>query len=89
MHIVWNEDNRPYENSIRGDFGNAIIVVAPLPNGLYSVRLHKDEQVKWFGPLADGLILDWPLLGPLVRATVISANRNASLLLTKGVWKHP
>lgn len=92
VHIVWNEHFKDYKNCIRGDFGNALIVISPMTVNcnLYSIQIYKDDQVKFFGPLLHGMILHESALAPLVRATLINANRCASLILShKGQWRHP
>lgn len=78
MHIVWNEHDRDYQiGTIGGDFGNAQIVVSPLPNGLYAIRVYRDAKVPYFGPLFDGMVVSQAILGPLVRATAINAFRRS------------
>ncbi|CAG8473524.1 8582_t:CDS:10 [Paraglomus occultum] len=77
VHIVWNEHWRDYKkNTIKGDFGNAVIVVNPLPNGLFSVDVHRDSKVTMFGPISQGMVVSKTLLGPLIRATAVQAFRN-------------
>ena len=77
--VVWNEHHRDYRPSLlmgRGDFGNAVLVVTPVPSAqLYRISIWRDERVPPFGPLFDGCLLGRGLLAPMVRATVISANR--------------
>lgn len=46
MHIIWNEHSRDYRfDTIGGDFGNAQIVITPLPNDLYAIDLYRDKLV--------------------------------------------
>ncbi|KAG1471230.1 hypothetical protein G6F56_002246 [Rhizopus delemar] len=76
VHIVWNEHERDYRtDTIGGDFGNAQIIVKPLPNSLYFVQIHRDSKVPYFGPLYDRMIVSQASLGPLVRSTAIDAFR--------------
>ncbi|ORX55802.1 hypothetical protein DM01DRAFT_1335187 [Hesseltinella vesiculosa] len=76
VHIVWNEHNRDYHvGTIGGDFGNAQIVVTPLPDGLYSIHLHRDPKIPMFGPLFNQMTVSHATLGPMVRATAIAACR--------------
>ncbi|KAI9315822.1 hypothetical protein BX666DRAFT_1859621 [Dichotomocladium elegans] len=76
VHIVWNEHERDYRiGTIGGDFGNAQIVVNPLSNGLFAIRVYRDEKIPHFGPLFDRMVVSQATLGPLVRATAINAFR--------------
>ncbi|KAI8093558.1 uncharacterized protein BX664DRAFT_295379 [Halteromyces radiatus] len=76
VHIVWNEHSRDYRvGTIGGDFGNAQIVVTPLSDGLYSIQVYRDPKLPYFGPLFDEMVVSRATLGPLVRATAISAFR--------------
>ncbi|KAI9252129.1 hypothetical protein BY458DRAFT_359294 [Sporodiniella umbellata] len=76
VHIVWNEHEREYRtDTIGGDFGNAQIIVKPLPNNLYFIQIHRDSKVPYFGPLYDKMIVSHASLGPLVRSTAIDAFR--------------
>ncbi|OBZ91240.1 Ral GTPase-activating protein subunit alpha-2 [Choanephora cucurbitarum] len=48
VHIVWNEHDRDYRiDTIGGDFGDAQIIVTPLPNSLYSIQVYRDPKVSW------------------------------------------
>ncbi|CAI2195105.1 5398_t:CDS:10, partial [Funneliformis geosporum] len=77
VHIIWNEHYRDYrKGTIGGDFGNAQIVISPLPNGLYNVDIYRDSKIPPFGPLLHGMIISRSVLGPLVRMTAIQAYRN-------------
>ncbi|KAI8144750.1 hypothetical protein BJV82DRAFT_606134 [Fennellomyces sp. T-0311] len=76
VHIVWNEHDRDYRiGTIGGDFGNAQIVVTPMANGLFAVRVYRDPKIPYFGPLFDRMVVSQAILGPLVRATAINAFR--------------
>ncbi|KAJ3191793.1 Ral GTPase-activating protein subunit alpha-2 [Irineochytrium annulatum] len=78
VHIVWNEHYREYrKNTIGGDFGNAVIAITPMSNGLFSVEITKDQKVPSFGPLLNRSVVSKRALGPLVRATSINAYRSA------------
>jgi hypothetical protein len=78
VHIIWNEHYRDYRfDTIGGDFGNAQIVVSPLPNGLYAIDTYKDETVASFGPLQCRSIISKECLGTLVRCTALNAYRAA------------
>jgi Rap/ran-GAP len=78
VHIIWNEHYREYKwDTIGGDFGNAQIAVTPLQNGLFSISIYRDPAVAPFGPLHHRAVVTKSLLGPLVRATAINANRAA------------
>ncbi|CEP09769.1 hypothetical protein [Parasitella parasitica] len=76
VHVIWNEHDRDYKmDTIGGDFGNAQIVVTPLPDGLYSIQVYRDGKIPYFGPLFDRMIVSQPILGCLVRSTAINAFR--------------
>ncbi|EPZ35432.1 Rap GTPase activating proteins domain-containing protein [Rozella allomycis CSF55] len=46
IHIVWNENNKPYKpNTISGDFGNVVIVINPLKSGLFAIDVYRDQKV--------------------------------------------
>ncbi|CAO3694673.1 unnamed protein product [Rhizopus microsporus] len=76
VHIVWNEHDRDYKiNTIGGDFGNAQIIIKPLPNNLYLIKVYRDSKVPYFGPLFDKMIVSEASLGPLIRSTAIDAFR--------------
>ncbi|KAG2213103.1 hypothetical protein INT47_011252, partial [Mucor saturninus] len=76
VHIIWNEHDRDYRtDTIGGDFGNAQIIVTPLPAHLYRVQIYRDSKIPYFGPLFDRMIVSQATLGPLVRATTINAFR--------------
>ncbi|KAI7906537.1 uncharacterized protein BX663DRAFT_496797 [Cokeromyces recurvatus] len=76
VHIVWNEHDRDYRiGTIGGDFGNAQIIVTPLPDNLYSIQVYRDSKIPYFGPLFDQMVISQPILGSLVRATAINAFR--------------
>ncbi|KAI9484408.1 hypothetical protein BDB00DRAFT_148787 [Zychaea mexicana] len=78
VHIVWNEHDRDYRiGTIGGDFGNAQIVVTPMENGLFAIRVYRDPKIPYFGPLFDRMVVSQSILGPLVRATAVSAFRAA------------
>ncbi|KAJ3260663.1 Ral GTPase-activating protein subunit alpha-2 [Boothiomyces macroporosus] len=91
VHIVWNENRRDYKyDTIGGDFGNAQIIVTPLPNGLYAIDTYRDDQVQSFGPLQSRNMITKECLGPLVRKTAIQAYRAAlSVDVTPGMETHP
>ncbi|KAJ3289654.1 Ral GTPase-activating protein subunit alpha-1 [Borealophlyctis nickersoniae] len=78
VHVVWNEHFRDYRrNTIGGDFGNAQIVVTPMPDGLYAIEVCRDGKVPTFGPLQNRMTVSKAALGPLVRATAVNAHRAA------------
>ncbi|XP_041353753.1 ral GTPase-activating protein subunit alpha-1-like isoform X2 [Gigantopelta aegis] len=76
VHIVWSEHSRDYRRGIiPTEFGDVLIVIYPLPNGLYRIQIDRKPEVPYFGPLFDGAILDRLVLPGLVRATAINASR--------------
>ncbi|XP_067682813.1 ral GTPase-activating protein subunit alpha-1-like isoform X5 [Haliotis asinina] len=76
VHIIWSEHVREYRRGIiPTEFGDVIIVIYPLPNGLYRIQINRKQEVGYFGPLFDGAIVDHLVLPGLVRATAINASR--------------
>lgn len=75
VHIVWSEHSRDYRrNIIPTEFGDVLIIIYPLPNGLFRIQINKKPDIH-FGPLFDGAIVDAKILPCLVRATAINASR--------------
>lgn len=84
VQIVWTEHSREYRRDIiRSNVTEVVIVIVPLVNGLFSIRLLCDPTFPLLGPLFDGAIVDKNNLAPLVRATAIHASR-ASLTRKDG-----
>ncbi|KAJ3145195.1 Ral GTPase-activating protein subunit alpha-1 [Geranomyces variabilis] len=78
VHIVWNEHHRSYRRgTIGGDFGNAQLIVTPLPDGLYSITVLRDLKVPAFGPLHGPTVVTRRILAPLLRHTALNAYRAA------------
>ncbi|CAF1045593.1 unnamed protein product [Rotaria sp. Silwood1] len=76
VQIIWTEHYHEYDRSIIASaFGDVLIVIHPLPNGLYRIKIDKTSQTTNFGPLFDGAIVDKLILPELVRATAINASR--------------
>ncbi|KAK7504780.1 hypothetical protein BaRGS_00003808 [Batillaria attramentaria] len=82
VHIVWSEHSRDYRRGIiPTEFGDVIIVIYPLTNGLFRIQINRKPEVPYFGPLFDGAIVDHLVLPGLVRATAINASRIKRSLL--------
>lgn len=82
IHIIWSEHTRDYRRGIiPTEFGDVLIIIYPLPSGLYRIEINKKAEVPYFGPLFDGAILDRKVLPGLVRATAINASRVKRSLL--------
>ncbi|CAF3004104.1 unnamed protein product [Rotaria sp. Silwood2] len=76
VQIIWTEHYHEYDRSIIASaFGDVLIVIHPLPNGLYRIKIDKTSQTTNFGPLFDGAIVDKLILPELVRATAVNASR--------------
>jgi hypothetical protein len=76
VQIIWTEHYHEYDRSIIASaFGDVLIVIHPLSNGLYRIKIDKTSQTTNFGPLFDGAIVDKLILPELVRATAINASR--------------
>ncbi|XP_035826426.1 ral GTPase-activating protein subunit alpha-1 [Aplysia californica] len=76
VHIVWSEHSRDYRRGIiPTEFGDIIIIIYPLPSGLFRIQINRKPEVPFFGPLFDGAIVDQQVLSGLVRATAVNASR--------------
>ncbi|KAJ6252709.1 rho gtpase-activating protein [Anaeramoeba flamelloides] len=89
VHIVWSEnDEQDYDPmTITSQFNFAHIVIYPLPNGLFRIQIFMKQNVKFFGPLIDGIIVDKQSLPYLVRTTAMNANK--LVRYNQRAYKHP
>ena len=78
IHIVWNENEREYMGgTISGAFNFAHIVIHQMKNGLYRIQIAKKEDtLKFFGPLFNGMVVPFQILAPLIRYTAINARKS-------------
>ncbi|VUZ46312.1 unnamed protein product [Hymenolepis diminuta] len=73
--IIWTEHWRAFRrSSLRTEFGDVLIIISPLSNGLFRVEIRKEPEIPFFGPLIDGMLVPEEYLPFLVRATAIQAN---------------
>ncbi|KAM7541229.1 hypothetical protein Aperf_G00000034673 [Anoplocephala perfoliata] len=73
--IIWTEHWRAFRrSSLRTEFGDVLIIISPLSNGLFRVEIRKEPEVPFFGPLIDGMLVSEEHLPFFVRATAIQAN---------------
>ena len=83
VHIVWSDHWRGYRlDTMRTQFSFVIIVIYPLTNRLFKVKVLKKIPIEC-GPLQNGMVVPWEVLGNLVRQTAINANQQVRL------FKHP
>jgi len=81
IHIVWNENDREYRpGTITGAFNFIHIIIHPLRNGLYQIRIRKKKDskgklVSFFGPILTGMVLPINLLPTLLRYTAFNARK--------------
>ncbi|KAG8223111.1 hypothetical protein J437_LFUL014248 [Ladona fulva] len=76
VHIVWSEHVRDYRRGILPtEFCDVLIVIYPLPNGLFRIHVSRKKEVPHFGPLFNEAIVDHKVLPGLVRTTALSASR--------------
>lgn len=48
--IIWNENSRAFRRSIlRTQFGDVLIIISPLLNGLFKVEVRREAQVCHIG----------------------------------------
>nr|CDS32262.1 ral GTPase activating protein subunit [Hymenolepis microstoma] len=73
--IIWTEHWRAFRrSSLRTEFGDVLIIISPLSNGLFRVEIRKEPEIPFFGPLIDGMLVSEEHLPFLVRATAIQAS---------------
>jgi len=76
VNIIWTDHGREYiVDTIYSHFNQVQIVIYPLNNGLYRIKIHKKAEVGHFGPLLNNMIVRQHLLSILVRITSLYANR--------------
>nr|CAH8838670.1 unnamed protein product [Trichobilharzia regenti] len=86
--IIWNENSRAFRRSVlRTQFGDVLIIISPLLNGLYKVEVRREAQVGLFGPIVESAVLSSNVLPGLVRATAINASRAVRAM--KPGYHHP
>eukprot|EP01091_Cochliopodium_minus_P015427 TRINITY_DN5489_c0_g1_i1.p1 TRINITY_DN5489_c0_g1~~TRINITY_DN5489_c0_g1_i1.p1 ORF type:complete len:1118 (+),score=337.64 TRINITY_DN5489_c0_g1_i1:43-3396(+) len=73
--ITWVENINKYEPSVIDTDNFANIVIHPLINGLFLIRIFKKQINQLFGPLLDEMIVSKHILGAAVRQTALSATR--------------
>ncbi|KAJ3430649.1 rho gtpase-activating protein [Anaeramoeba flamelloides] len=89
VHIVWSEnDQQDYDPlTITSQFNFGHIVIYPLPNGLFRIQIFMKQNVKFFGPLLNGMVIDKQSLPYLVRTTAMNANK--LVRYNQRGYKHP
>ena len=81
VHIVWCENDREYRpGTITSDLNFVHLIVHPLRNGMYRMRVKKkkdkEQLVKFFGPLLTGMVLPMRILPTLLKYTTINARHS-------------
>lgn len=75
IHLIWSEHCRDYKpQTIVSQFNDAHIMIFPLPNGLYRIRVAQKREVAPFGPLIHNMAVPKELLSLLARQTAVTAN---------------
>ncbi|KAJ3428518.1 rho gtpase-activating protein [Anaeramoeba flamelloides] len=89
VHIVWSENEKQdYDPmTITSQFNFAHIVIYPLPNGLFRIQIFMKPNVKFFGPLLDGMVVNKTALPYLVRNTAVLVN--TLVRYNQRRYKHP
>ncbi|VDM17756.1 unnamed protein product [Hydatigera taeniaeformis] len=73
--IIWTEHWRSFRrSSLRTEFGDVLIIISPLSNGLFRIEIRKEPEIPFFGPLIDGMLVSEEHLPFLVRSTAIQAS---------------
>ncbi|KAI0212730.1 Ral GTPase-activating protein subunit alpha-1 [Lamellibrachia satsuma] len=76
VQIIWSDHTRSYRRGIiPTEFGDVLIIIYPLHNGLFRIEINRIPGVPFFGPLFDGAIVDDSILPGLVRATALNASQ--------------
>eukprot|EP00826_Nyctotherus_ovalis_P017196 TRINITY_DN15043_c0_g1_i1.p1 TRINITY_DN15043_c0_g1~~TRINITY_DN15043_c0_g1_i1.p1 ORF type:complete len:232 (+),score=39.46 TRINITY_DN15043_c0_g1_i1:3-698(+) len=84
IHIIWNENDRAYRpGTITSAFNFVHIIIHPLRNGLYQIKIRKKKDAKgtlviFFGPILTGMVLPMSLLPSLLRYTAINARKSVN-----------
>lgn len=76
--IIWSENWKEYrQDTIVTHFNFVNIIIYPIEKLLYRIQIQLKSQVRnvEFGPLKDGMVVDWKVLPILVRITAINANK--------------
>ena len=75
IHVIWSEHCRNYKpQTIVSQFNDAHIMIFPLPNGLFRIRVAQKREVAPFGPLIHNMAVPKELLPSLARQTAVVAN---------------
>lgn len=75
IHVVWSEHCRDYKpHTIVSQFNDAHIIIFPLPNGLFRIKVAQKREVAPFGPLIHNMAVTKELLSILARQTAVVAN---------------
>jgi len=70
--IVWCEKGEEYDlNAIPSEQCQVFILIYPLKSGLFRVNLVWKEDVGWFGPLRDPIVVSKSVLPSLIRETAL------------------
>lgn len=75
VHIVWSEHCRDYKpETIVSQFNDAHIIIYPMPNGLFRIKIAKKKEVGHFGPLLHNMVVSKDILPILTKQTALNAN---------------
>jgi hypothetical protein len=75
IHVIWSEHCRDYKpQTIVSQFNDAHIMIFPLPNGLFRIKVAQKREVSPFGPLIHNMAISKELLPSLARQTAVTAN---------------
>ncbi|KAJ6253237.1 rho gtpase-activating protein [Anaeramoeba flamelloides] len=89
IHIIWSEDNVEYNPSIFSSKFNFVhFVIYPLPNGLFKIQILARPEIKLFGPIIDGMVLNKLNLIHLIKKSVKITNTFIYNYFI-GNYKHP
>jgi len=75
IHVIWSEHCRDYKpQTIVSQFNDAHVMIFPLSNGLFRIKVAQKREVAPFGPLIHNMAVTKELLAILARQTALVAN---------------
>ncbi|KAI5519214.1 GTPase activator protein [Trichomonas vaginalis G3] len=88
IHICWCDAAKDYNTAtISSQFNQAHIVIYPLQNALFGVKIKWRDDVPWFGPLRCDLVVNKLALPSLVRETAEGAM--LAIYFKQSTFSHP
>eukprot|EP01094_Clydonella_sp_ATCC50884_P025433 TRINITY_DN6675_c0_g1_i2.p1 TRINITY_DN6675_c0_g1~~TRINITY_DN6675_c0_g1_i2.p1 ORF type:complete len:1132 (+),score=283.51 TRINITY_DN6675_c0_g1_i2:142-3537(+) len=70
--FAWLEEGDDFHCTCISSKMTASIVIVPCHNGLYRIKIHKDNDMPMFGPLIDNMVVSGRILPHVARLTAIN-----------------